>query len=101
MEALSLGVPMVAMPQWTDQTTNAKYIADVWDAGVRIQANDKGIIITREEIELGIKEVMEGEKGDKLRRNAVRWKELAKRAVDKGGSSDKNIEEFVSELLCR
>jgi UDP:flavonoid glycosyltransferase YjiC (YdhE family) len=101
LEALSLGVPMVAMPQWTDQTTNAKYIADVWDAGVRIQANDKGIIITREEIELGIKEVMEGEKGDKLRRNAVRWKELAKRAVDKGGSSDKNIEEFVSELLCR
>uniref|UniRef100_A0A6N2MPJ9 Anthocyanidin 3-O-glucosyltransferase n=1 Tax=Salix viminalis TaxID=40686 RepID=A0A6N2MPJ9_SALVM len=28
-EALSLGVPMVAMPQWTDQPTNAKYITDV------------------------------------------------------------------------
>ncbi|CAI0390530.1 unnamed protein product [Linum tenue] len=26
LEALSLGVPMVAMPQWTDQGTNAKYI---------------------------------------------------------------------------
>jgi pathogen-inducible salicylic acid glucosyltransferase len=30
LEALSLGVPMVAMPQWIDQPTNAKYIADVW-----------------------------------------------------------------------
>ncbi|XP_044500872.1 mogroside IE synthase-like [Mangifera indica] len=29
LEALSLGVPMVAMPQWTDQTTNAKFIEDV------------------------------------------------------------------------
>ncbi len=33
LEALSLGVPMVAMPQWTDQTTNAKFIMDVWNRG--------------------------------------------------------------------
>ncbi|KAI3446604.1 hypothetical protein Pfo_003269 [Paulownia fortunei] len=30
LEGLSLGVPMVAMPQWTDQSTNAKFVADVW-----------------------------------------------------------------------
>ncbi|KAI8559009.1 hypothetical protein RHMOL_Rhmol04G0140800 [Rhododendron molle] len=99
LEAMSLGVPMVAMPQWTDQTTNAKYIVDVWDVGVRVKVNDKGII-TREEVVLRIEEVMEGERGDELRRNAGRWKELAKEAMDKGGSSDKNIEEFVSELVC-
>jgi pathogen-inducible salicylic acid glucosyltransferase len=29
LEALSLGVPMVAMPHWIDQPTNAKCIADV------------------------------------------------------------------------
>ncbi|CAL5353344.1 unnamed protein product [Camellia sinensis] len=29
LEALSLGVPMVAMSQWTDQSTNAKYVMDV------------------------------------------------------------------------
>ncbi|KAG6748832.1 hypothetical protein POTOM_048768 [Populus tomentosa] len=34
-EALSLGVPMVAMPQRTDQSTNAKYITDVWNMGVK------------------------------------------------------------------
>uniref|UniRef100_A0A3N7F902 Anthocyanidin 3-O-glucosyltransferase n=1 Tax=Populus trichocarpa TaxID=3694 RepID=A0A3N7F902_POPTR len=41
LEALSLGVPMVAMPQWTDQPTNAKYITDVWHVGVRVNVNEK------------------------------------------------------------
>ncbi|KAA8532159.1 hypothetical protein F0562_006699 [Nyssa sinensis] len=99
LEALSLGVPMVAMPQWTDQTTNAKFVVDVWQAGVRVKVNEKGIV-GREEIEVCIKEVMEGERGKELKRNAVKWKVLAKEAVDEGGSSDKNIEDFVSKILC-
>ncbi|KAJ6366650.1 hypothetical protein OIU77_003101 [Salix suchowensis] len=50
LEALSLGVPMVAMPHWTDQPTNAKCIADVWQVGVRVKPNEKGIV-TKEEVE--------------------------------------------------
>jgi pathogen-inducible salicylic acid glucosyltransferase len=96
LEALSLGVPMVAMPQWTDQPTNAKFIADVWKVGIRIKLNEKGIA-TREEIELCIREVMEGERGKEMKKNSLRWKELAIKAVDEGGSSNKNIE-FVAKL---
>ncbi|GLT55573.1 hypothetical protein SLA2020_286840 [Shorea laevis] len=70
LEALSLGVPMIAMPQWTDQPTNAKFIEDVWNVGIRIKLNEKGIV-TKEEIELSVSE---------------------------GGSSDKNIEEFLAKL---
>ncbi|KAI8537234.1 hypothetical protein RHMOL_Rhmol09G0008600 [Rhododendron molle] len=98
LEALSLGVPVVAVPQWTDQATNAKFIVDVWNVGLRVKANDKGII-TGEEIEVSVKEVMEGERGNELRRNAACWKELAKEAVDEGGSSAKNIDQFVSEIV--
>jgi pathogen-inducible salicylic acid glucosyltransferase len=97
LEALSLGVPMVAMPQWTDQPTNAKYIADVWHVGVRVKANEKGIV-TKEEVEGCIREVMEGERGSEMRRNSEKWMKLAKTAVDEGGSSDKNITEFAAEL---
>ncbi|XP_059447552.1 mogroside IE synthase-like [Corylus avellana] len=97
LEALSLGVPMVAMPQWTDQPTNAKFIADVWKVGIRVKLNEKGIA-TREEIEMCIREVMEGERGKEMKKNSLRWKELAIEAVDKGGSSDKNIEVFVAKL---
>jgi pathogen-inducible salicylic acid glucosyltransferase len=97
LEALSLGVPMVAMPQWTDQPTNAKFIVDVWKVGIRIKLDEKGIA-TKEEIELRIREVMEGEKGKEMKKNSLRLKELAIEAVDEGGSSDKNIEEFVAKL---
>ncbi len=97
LEALSIGVPMVAMPQWTDQTTNAKFIKDVWKVGVRIKLDERGIA-TKEEIELCIREVMEGESGKEMKKNSIKWKEFAKEAVGEGGSSDKNIEEFVAKL---
>ncbi|KAL3569699.1 hypothetical protein D5086_029589 [Populus alba] len=97
LEALSLGVPMVAMPHWTDQPTNAKCIADVWHVGVRVKENEKGIV-TKEEVEGCIREVMEGERGNEMRRNSDKWMKLAKTAVDEGGSSDKNITEFAAQL---
>ncbi|CAK9157850.1 unnamed protein product [Ilex paraguariensis] len=98
LEALSLGVPLLAMPQWTDQPTKAKFIVDVWQVGIRLKVDEKGTVI-REEIENFINEVMEGERGKELKRNVVKLKELAKEAVDEGGSSTINIEEFVSEVL--
>ena len=97
LEALSLGVPMIAMPQWMDQTTNAKYIMDVWKVGVRIKVDEKGMV-TKEEIELCIREVIGGDRGKEMKRNLMKWMELAKEAVDKDGSSDKNIDEFVAKI---
>ncbi|CAK7322792.1 unnamed protein product [Dovyalis caffra] len=97
LEALSLGVPMVAIPQWTDQPTNAKYIVDVWQVGVKVKANEKGIV-AKEDVERCIWEVMEGERGKEMRRNSEKWMGLAKTALAEGGSSDKNIVEFAAEL---
>ncbi|GLT33407.1 hypothetical protein SLA2020_080010 [Shorea laevis] len=98
IEALSLGVPMVAMPIWTDQPTNAKFVEDVWKVGIRVRMDENGII-RKEEIERCIREVMEGEKSMDIRSNSERWKKLSKEAVDEGGSSDRNIDEFVAELM--
>ncbi|XP_021894659.1 UDP-glycosyltransferase 74E2-like [Carica papaya] len=95
LEALSLGVPMVAMPQWTDQPTNAKFVADVWKVGIRVKVNEGGMV-SREEISECIKEIMEGEKGTEIRKNSEKWRDLARNAVDEGGSSDKNIDEFIA-----
>ncbi|KAK4725953.1 hypothetical protein R3W88_030870 [Solanum pinnatisectum] len=92
-----LGVPMVTMPQWSDQPTNAKFISDVWQTGVHVKVGDNGVV-NRDEIAFSIREVMKEEKGAILKENAIKWKKLAKEAVDEGGSSDKNIEEFVSNL---
>ncbi|XP_042490749.1 mogroside IE synthase-like [Macadamia integrifolia] len=99
IESVSLGVPMIAMPQWTDQTMNAKFVVDVWEVGVRVKLDEKGTV-RRKEIEKCVKEIMGGDRGEKIQRNAFRWKVLAKEAIDEGGSSDKNIDEFVASLLC-
>ncbi|KAI3724843.1 hypothetical protein L1987_64610 [Smallanthus sonchifolius] len=97
LEAISLGVPVVGMPQWTDQTTNAKLLDDVWGVGVRIKADENGIV-RRGNLASCIKKIMEEERGVLARRNVKKWRELAKVAVDEGGSSDKDIDDFVCEL---
>ncbi|KAL5703455.1 4-alpha-glucanotransferase [Ranunculus cassubicifolius] len=99
MEALSLGVPMVAMPLLWDQFTNAKFVEDIWETGIRVRKNNKGIV-TREELESCIREVMDNKRGEVIKSNAIRWNDLAKTAVDVGGSSDVNIEEFVASIKC-
>ncbi|KAJ6822715.1 crocetin glucosyltransferase 2-like [Iris pallida] len=96
MEGIGLGVPMVGMPQWTDQTTNAKYVEGVWRVGVRVKSDEKGLVRGKE-LERCIKEVMDGERSGELRSNAAKWSKLAKEAVSEGGSSDKSIKEFIDE----
>ncbi|XP_061365724.1 flavonol 7-O-beta-glucosyltransferase UGT74F1-like [Gastrolobium bilobum] len=97
LEALCLGVPMVAMPQWTDQPVNAKFVEDVWKVGIRVKLNENGIV-TREEIEHCIRKIMEKDLGREMRMNAMKWKELAIEAVSEGGTSYNNINEFANKL---
>ncbi|KAK4349517.1 hypothetical protein RND71_032272 [Anisodus tanguticus] len=80
------------------EPTNTKLVQDVWEMGIKAKQDEKGIV-RREVIEECIKLVMEEEKGNVIRGNAKKWKELARNAMDEGGSSDKNIEEFVSKLM--
>lgn len=97
VEGLSLGVPMVAIPQWSDQMTDAKFIEEVWGVGVRCREDEFGVVRS-EEVLFCLKEMMEGKKSDAVRRNARKWRDLAKEAVGGEGSSDKCIDEFVTRL---
>ncbi|XP_022751013.1 crocetin glucosyltransferase, chloroplastic-like [Durio zibethinus] len=97
-ESLVSGVPMVTFPQWTDQPTNAKLVQDVWKTGVRMRKNEEGIVEGCE-----IKRCLElviggGERGEEMRRNAKKWKHLAREAAKENGSSDKNLKAFMEEL---
>jgi len=96
LEAIVNGVPMVAIPHWADQPTISKYMESVWGLGVRVRKDEKGLV-TRDEVERCIKEVMDGDRKDKYRTNATMWMQKAKEAMQKGGNSDKNIAEFASK----
>lgn len=97
LEAISLGVPMVAVPLWTDQPTNAKCVEDIWRVGVRARVDGDGTV-RRDEIERCIKMVMEGEKAVEINGNARKWRELAVKALMEDGSSNKSIDDFVAGL---
>ena len=97
IESIVTGVPMVAMPQWADQPTAAKYVESAWGIGLRMR---KGMV-KRKEVERCIREVMEGEKKHEYRRNAALWMQKAKEAMQEGGSSDKNIAEFAAKYLSK
>ncbi|KAL8143994.1 hypothetical protein V2J09_017026 [Rumex salicifolius] len=100
LEAVSSGVPLVSMPLWADQPTNAKFVEGVWGVGVRVKGGRQGVV-KREEIERCIREVMEGEKGKEVRLNASKLKMAAREAMQEGGSSDRNIDEFVAKSSVR
>ncbi|XWS44828.1 hypothetical protein CRYUN_Cryun15aG0082500 [Craigia yunnanensis] len=97
-ESLVSGVPMVTFPQCSDQPTNAKLVQDVWKTGVRVRENEERIVEGCE-----IKRCLElvmggGERGEEMKRNAKKWKYLAREAAKENASSDKNLKTFVDEL---
>lgn len=89
---------MVSVPQWADQLTDAKFVEEIWGIGVRAKEDEEGVV-RKEELIKCLKEVMEGERGKEIKSNANKWKELAKKAISEGGSSDECINEFVQHLM--
>lgn len=99
LEGLSLGVPMIGVPQWADQLTAAKYVEEIWRVGVRAKEDEKGIV-RKEEILNCFKEVMEGERSQVIKKNVSEWKKKSEKAISEGGSSDQNICHFINALMC-
>ncbi|KAI4982491.1 hypothetical protein ZWY2020_022983 [Hordeum vulgare] len=91
IEALSIGVPMVAVPQWSDQPTNAKYVEDVWHVGMQVKG-----VVTKEELARCVREVMDDAKGYTTK--AASWSHKAKKAMSQDGTSDRNIADFLAKL---
>ncbi|KAK1592552.1 hypothetical protein Q3G72_026843 [Acer saccharum] len=80
----------------TDQTTNAKLVEDVWKIGVRVNFNEDKEIVDGDEIYRCLELVM----GCKEKAsNAKKWMELAREAANEaGGSSHKNLKDFVDQI---
>ncbi|CAN1222954.1 UDP-glycosyltransferase 75C1 [Linum grandiflorum] len=104
LEGMCLGVPLVAFPQWSDQMTNAKLVEDVWKIGVRVVVPEKleseEAVVEGDEIRRCLDLVMGegGQVGEQVRKNANKWKQLAKDAMREGGSSHSNLQAFVNEV---
>ncbi|KAG6419981.1 hypothetical protein SASPL_116495 [Salvia splendens] len=97
LESVAAGVPVVAMAQAMDQVTNAKLVEDLWRCGVRAA---KGEIVESDEIVRCLKMVMDGgDESREMRENAKKWRDLAREAVDVGGSSQVNLKMFIDQII--
>ncbi|KAJ4758049.1 Glycosyltransferase [Rhynchospora pubera] len=96
LETLTAGVPVIAYPQWGDQVTDAKFLVDIYKVGVRLKAP-----VERNALHAAIEAVMDGPDAEAIKEHATKWKEAAKMAVAKDGSSDRNIQSFVDEVKKR
>ncbi|XP_042391672.1 indole-3-acetate beta-glucosyltransferase-like [Zingiber officinale] len=94
LESICLGVPMIGLPQWSDQPTNAKCVETEWKVGVRARPGDGGLV-TQAELERCVRAVMDGDEGEEIRRSARRWSDLARSAIQERGSTDRNLDAFV------
>ncbi|BBH02140.1 UDP-glucosyl transferase 85A3, partial [Prunus dulcis] len=96
MESLTAEVPMLCWPFYADQQTNCYYTCNEWSSGMQID-ND----VKRDGVEMLVRELMEGEKGKKMKKKAKEWKKLAETATDPHGSSSINLDNLVDQVLLR
>lgn len=94
IESLTAGVPIVCWPFFAEQQTNCRFSCGEWGVGMEIDSDVK-----REKVEKLVRELMDGEKGKEMRRNALEWKRKAEEATDAGGSSLTNFEKLIDEVF--
>ncbi|KAI5339969.1 hypothetical protein L3X38_019243 [Prunus dulcis] len=90
IESLSAGVPMLCWPFFAEQRINCVYTCNEWGIGLEINNDAK-----RDQVEKLIKELMEGEKGKKMKTKAMEWKKLAEKAI----SPDVPLQSHIKAML--
>jgi len=100
LETTTMGVPMIAWPLYAEQHFNSKFVVDEIQIALEApQRIDQNFLVTRDGVERIVKMLMVEEKGRELRERVRELKALARAAVAEGGSSTKNLDLFVSEIM--
>ncbi|CAI0384734.1 unnamed protein product [Linum tenue] len=94
IESLTAGVPVLCWTFFGDQPMNCRFACTEWGVGMEIDKDVK-----RAAVEELVRELMNGEEGEKMRKKAGDWGKLAREATGPGGSSIVNLDRLVNEVL--
>ncbi|GAV58680.1 UDPGT domain-containing protein [Cephalotus follicularis] len=101
-EAILAGIPMLTFPLYWDQVPDAKVIVEDWKIGWRAKNNEIGEenLVTREEIADIVRRFMDFENEDvkDMRRRVRDLREICLAAIQKGGSSDTDLDAFITDI---
>ncbi|KAG6677860.1 hypothetical protein I3842_14G048400 [Carya illinoinensis] len=104
LEGVTAGLPMVTWPLFAEQFFNEKLVTEVLKIGfpvgaqqcVELCGNDNPI--KKEAIEMAVRHIMEGEEAKEMRSRAKELGEMARRAIEEGGSSYSHLNALIEEL---
>ncbi|KAJ1376403.1 UDP-glycosyltransferase family, conserved site [Sesbania bispinosa] len=109
IEGICAGVPLVTFPLFGEQFYNEKVVVQVVKSGVSVGAEtivhlgeeDKSFVqVKRESIKECIEKVMgEGEEKEKVRERAKKYADMARKAIEEGGSSYHNMSLLIEDII--
>ncbi|KAL3838467.1 hypothetical protein ACJIZ3_023058 [Penstemon smallii] len=92
LESICIGIPMLCWAYFADQTTNSRFISEVWKMGFDIKDTCDRILI-----EKMVREIMEVRRDEFLER-ARFMATLAKKTISDGGDSYSNLDGLIEFL---
>eukprot|EP01018_Ginkgo_biloba_P020197 Gb_04479 [translate_table: standard] len=101
LEAISLGVPMIAWPQHSDQFNNAIFVERELKVGVEVKKwtnTEEDELVKAEEVERAVRRVMVDSEGYDMRKRSLELKAEAWKAIAEGGSSWKEMDSFIQHF---
>ncbi|KAK6136892.1 hypothetical protein DH2020_029378 [Rehmannia glutinosa] len=104
LEGVAAGLPMVTWPLSAEQFFNEKLVTEILKTGIAVGAKewskrtDDRAAIKGENIEKAVVKLMAAEEGEEMRNRARKLGDMAKRAVEEGGSSDTDLKALLEEI---
>ncbi|KNA20577.1 hypothetical protein SOVF_051180 [Spinacia oleracea] len=104
LEGISAGVPMVTWPIFAEQFYNEKLVTQILKTGVPVGAKKWSrtpsieCLVKKDAIVKALTEIMAGKETDERRNRAKNLKEMARKAVEQGGSSYMDLSELINEI---
>jgi len=109
IEGICAGIPLVTWPLFADQFLNEKLVVQVLKIGVRIGVEDPvklgeeekiGVLVKKEDVKRAIDRLMEeGVEREERQKRSRELSEMAKGAVEEGGSSDLNMKLLIQDIM--
>lgn len=106
LEGICAGLPLITWPMFAEQFNNEKFVIDLLKIGVpsgneawKFWIEPEDVLVRKDRIKEVVKELMgSGEAADERRKRAREFAEMAKTAVEEGGSSYNNLTVLIEGL---
>lgn len=108
LEAICAGVPMITWPLFGDQFFNEKLLVHVLGVGIRVgvekmvrwgEEEKIGVLVKQKDVKEAINKLMDGEEKEERRKQAKKLAEIAKKALEEGGSSYLNMTLLIQDIM--